>query len=393
MNTEIEFDVAVVGGGLVGLSLAALLGRAGIQVALLEANEPARDWPEDSIDLRVYAITRASQRLFTEVGAWEAMQRRAGPFRDMRVWDAGGSGDIHFDSAEVGESCLGHILEGRVIEAALLDSIADLPCVHRYCPALVQGFVDRGDRQCVELQDGTALAARLLVGADGRNSRVRDYAGIHAQVSDYGQQALVAVVATERPHAETAWQRFLPTGPLAFLPLFDGRCSIVWSATSAEAQRLLQLEDAAFCAALGEAFGFRLGKVLDCGERALFPLLRQSAQHYVRPRIALVGDAAHVIHPLAGQGVNLGLKDARELADTLLAASAQGRDVGAFGVLRRYERARKGDNLLMMRLMDAFKQLFGTPAAPLRLARNAGLNLVDAVPALKNQIMRSAMGL
>jgi 2-octaprenylphenol hydroxylase len=393
MNAENEFDVAIVGGGLVGLSLAALLGRAGVQVALLEANEPVRDWPEDSIDLRVYAITRASQRLFSEVGAWQAMQRRAGPFRDMRVWDAGGSGDIHFDSAEVGESCLGHILEGRVIEAALLDRIAHLPCVRRYCPVLVKGFADCGDRQRVELEDGTLLAARLLVGADGRNSRVRDYAGIHAQVSDYGQQALVAVVATERPHAETAWQRFLPTGPLAFLPLFDGRCSIVWSATSAEAQRLLQLEDAAFCEALGEAFGFRLGKVLDCGERVLFPLLRQSAQHYVRPRIALVGDAAHVIHPLAGQGVNLGLKDARELADTLLAARAQGRDVGAFGVLRRYERARKGDNLLMMRLMDAFKQLFGTPTAPLRWARNAGLNLVDAVPALKNQIMRSAMGL
>ncbi len=393
MNTEIEFDVAVVGGGLVGLSLAALLGRAGIQVALLEANEPVRDWPEDSIDLRVYAITRASQRLFSEVGAWQAMHRRAGPFRDMRVWDAGGSGDIHFDSAEVGESCLGHILEGRVIEAALLASIADLPCVHRYCPALVKSFADCGDRQCIELEDGTGLAARLLVGADGRNSRVRDYARIHAQVSDYGQQALVAVVATERPHAETAWQRFLPTGPLAFLPLFDGRCSIVWSATSAEAQRLLQLDDVAFCEALGEAFGFRLGKVLECGERALFPLLRQSAQHYVRPRIALVGDAAHVIHPLAGQGVNLGLKDARQLADTLLAARTLGRDIGALGVLRRYERARKGDNLLMMNVMDGFKQLFGTSAAPLRWARNAGLNLVDAVPALKNQIMRSAMGL
>lgn len=393
MNAENEFDVAIVGGGLVGLSLAALLGRAGIQVALLEANEPVRQWPEDSIDLRVYAITRASQRLFSEVGAWEAMQRRAGPFRDMRVWDAGGRGDIHFDSAEVGEPCLGHILEARVIEAALLDSIADLPCVHRYCPALVKGFTDCGDLQRIELEDGTLLAARLLVGADGKNSRVRDHAGIHAQVSDYGQQALVAVVATERPHAETAWQRFLPTGPLAFLPLFDGRCSIVWSATSTEAQRLVQLEDAAFCEALGEAFGFRLGKVLDCGERVLFPLLRQSAQHYVRPRIALVGDAAHVIHPLAGQGVNLGLKDARELADTLLTAQAQGRDVGALAVLRRYERARKGDNLLMMSLMDAFKQLFGTPAAPLRWARNAGLNLVDAVPALKNQIMRSAMGL
>jgi 2-octaprenylphenol hydroxylase len=222
---------------------------------------------------------------------------------------------------------------------------------------------------------------------------VRDRAGIHARVSDYGQQALVAVVTTERPHAETAWQRFLPTGPLAFLPLFDGRSSIVWSLRSDEAQRLLELDDEPFRDALGEAFGFRLGEILHCGERALFPLVRQSAAQYVRPRIALVGDAAHVIHPLAGQGVNLGLKDARELADRLLAARAQGRDLGGLSVLRRYERARKGDNLLMMGVMDAFKQLFGSPALPLRWARNAGLNLVDAVPVLKNQIMRSAMGL
>ncbi len=388
-----EFDIAIVGGGLVGLSLAALLGRAGVQVAVLEAKEPVLQWPEDSIDLRVYAITRASQRLFIEVGAWAAMQARAGPFRDMRVWDAGGSGDIHFDSAEVGEPCLGHILEGRVIEAALLETLAELPCVRRFCPARVKDFAAAGERRQIELEDGSRLAARLLVGADGKNSRVRDYAGIHAQVSEYGQQALVAVVATERSHTETAWQRFLPTGPLAFLPLFDGRSSIVWSATSSEAQRLLQLDDAQFCEALAEAFEHRLGRVLDCGERALFPLLRQSAQHYVGPRIALIGDAAHVIHPLAGQGVNLGLKDARELAETLLMARDQERDFGSLAVLRRYERARKGDNLLMMSVMDGFKHLFGTSAAPLRWARNAGLKLVDSAPALKNQIMRSAMGL
>jgi 2-octaprenylphenol hydroxylase len=393
MQAENDFDVAIVGGGLVGLSLAGLLGQAGLSVALLEAREPARDWSEDSVDLRVYAITRASQRLFTGLGAWQAMLGRAGPFRDMRVWDAGGAGDIHFDCAEVGEPCLGHILEARVIEAALLERIAALSCVHRRCPARVKGFSSSADRQRIELEDGAVLTSRLLVGADGKDSAVRDAAGIHVQVSDYGQQGLVAVVATEYPHAETAWQRFLPTGPLAFLPLFDGRCSIVWSATSAEAQRLLKLDDAAFCTALGEAFDLRLGKIVECGERAVFPLMRQSAQRYVKPRLALVGDAAHVIHPLAGQGVNLGLKDVGGLVDTLLTARAEGRDIGSLPVLRRYERARKGDNLLMMNVMDAFKRLFGSPVAPLRWTRNAGLNLVDALPALKNQIMRSAMGL
>lgn len=394
MSADAErYDVTIVGGGLVGLALAAALGQDGFRVAIIEAGEPVTDWPQDSIDLRVYAITRNSQQLFTQLGAWEAMQSRAGPFRDMHVWDAGGGGQIHFDSAEVGEPCLGHIVESRVIEKALLDVIARFPGVSRFCPARVQDFADAGDAQQILLEDGRTLSAGLLVGADGRNSRVRDYAGIHAIVSDYGQQALVAVVATEKSHQQTARQRFLPTGPLAFLPLFDGRSSIVWSATNDEAQRLLQLDDAAFCATLSDAFDHRLGAVLDCGERVLFPLHRQYAQQYVAPRIALVGDAAHVIHPLAGQGVNLGLSDVRELAAVLHTAREQQRDIGAFAVLRRYERARKGENLAMMTAMDAFKHLFGSRVAPLRWARNLGLNLVDAAPLVKHQIMRAAMGI
>ena len=391
MNTD--YDVAIIGGGLVGLSLAAVLGRGGFDVAVLEAREPERDWPEGSVDLRVYAITRASQALFTQLGVWPAMQPKAGPFRDMRVWDEGGEGSIHFDSAELGEPCLGHILEARVIEKALLDTLSDLPAVSLICPAKVQGFTELDGGQEIELESGKALTAKLLVGADGKHSRVRDYAGIHAKASDYGQQALVAVVSTERPHEQTAWQRFLPTGPLAFLPLADGRSSIVWSATSDEAKRLLELDDAAFCEALGEAFGYRLGRVLDCGERILFPLRRQYAERYVAPRVALVGDASHVIHPLAGQGVNLGLKDVRELADVLLEARGEQRDIGKLAVLRRYERARKGDNMAMMLAMDGFKHLFGSRVPPLRWARNFGLNLVDASRPVKNRIMRSAMGL
>ncbi len=393
MTSETHFDALIVGGGLVGLAAAAALGRAAFRVALIEAHTPAVDWPEDSIDLRVYAISRLSEQLFRDLGAWPAMQERAGPFRDMHVWDAGGRGDIHFDSAELGEPHLGHIIESRVIERALLDVIDEMPDVQRFCPARVEEFSAGPQRQQVQLDDGRLLSARLLIGADGKHSRVRDYAGIHAQVSDYGQQALVAVVTTEKPHRETAWQRFLPTGPLAFLPLHDGRCSIVWSATSSEAQRLLALDDAAFCETLGKAFDLRLGRITACGERALFPLCKQHADNYVRERIALVGDAVHVIHPLAGQGVNLGLKDIMELAGVLTEARARGRDIGAFSVLRRYERARKGDNLAMMTAMDVFKHLFGSRIIPLRWARNAGLNLVDAAPLLKNRIMRAAMGL
>ena len=388
-----DYDVIVAGGGLVGLSLAAGLGQADFRVALVEAHQPRRDWPAGSVDLRVYAISRASENLLRELGVWPDIEPLACAYRDMRVWDAGGGGDIHFDSAELGEPNLGHIIESRVIEKALLNVLDTLPGVSSFCPVAIESFSPEDTRQHVSLDDGRVLSAPLLVGADGRQSRVRDYAGIHARVSDYGQQALVAVVECERGHDQTAWQRFLPTGPLAFLPLRDGRCSIVWSASNDEARRLLALDDSAFCAALGEAFEERLGKVIAVGERVLFPLQRQYAVKTVVPRIALVGDAAHVVHPLAGQGVNLGFKDVRELVDVLTAARRQGRDIGRLSVLRRYERARKGDTMTTMFAMDGFKQLFGSSALPLRWVRNTGLNLVDASTPVKNLIMRSAMGL
>ena len=392
-RAEADYAVAIVGGGLIGLSLAALLGQTGFTVAVVEAREAQLDWTQESVDLRVYAISRATENLLRGIGAWPLIGPYACAYTDMRVWDAGGGGDIHFDSAELGEPNLGHIVESRIIERALLQVISAVPTVERFCPVAITAFSDAGGSQRVVLDDGRGLAASLLVGADGKHSSVRDYAGIHARVSDYGQKALVAVVDCERGHDNTAWQRFLPTGPLAFLPLRDGRCSIVWSATSETAQGLLALDDQAFCSALGEAFGYRLGAVLKVDERALFPLHRQYAERYVAPRVALVGDASHVIHPLAGQGVNLGFKDVRELADVLTAARGQGRDIGALPVLRRYERARKGDNLATMLAMDAFKHLFGSRVPPVRWLRNAGLDLVDAATPLKNLIMRLAMGL
>ncbi len=392
-DTGTSCEVVIVGGGVTGLTLATLLGQADIPVTVIEAGEPASDWPPDSIDLRVYAISRTSQRLFEQVGAWSAMLPRACAYRDMHVWDAGGNGVIHFDSADLGEPDLGHIVESRVIVAALLGMLRELPSVQLLCPARVQTITDLEGRQRVELEDGRVLETGLLVGADGRNSRVRDHAGIHAIVSEYGQQAMVCVVQTGKPHQDTAWQRFLATGPLALLPLFDGRCSIVWSATSDAAQRLLELDDAAFCAALGEAFDYRLGDIQACGERVLFPLVRQYAGHYVKPGIALIGDAAHVVHPLAGQGVNLGLKDVQELAQVITLARQKRRDPGSLAVLRRYERARKGDMLATMTAMDTFKHLFGSRIAPLRLARNLGLNLVNSAVPVKNLIMRQAMGL
>ncbi len=392
--SEPTAEVLIVGGGVVGLTLALALGRAGVPVALVEAKPVETDWPAGTVDLRVYAMTRASQRLFDSLGVWAAI-RDAGisPFQEMYVWDAGGQGHIHFDAAELGQPWLGAIIESRVIVRALFEALQALPSVRLYIPQDVVDFHFCNDLQRVDLANGESLSARLLVGADGAGSRLRDAAAIHVQQQSYGQKALVTVVETALSHQATAWQRFLPSGPLAFLPLRDGRSSIVWSATSQLADQLQALPEVEFCQCLGEAFEHRLGDILACTERVLFPLTRQHARDYVKAGVALVGDAAHVIHPLAGLGVNQGLNDVQALAEVIIRATQTGRNPGSYATLRRYERARKTDNLLVMSAMDAFKQLFGTSAPPLRWARNTGMNLVDRLVPLKNMIARRAMGL
>lgn len=243
------------------------------------------------------------------------------------------------------------------------------------------------------LDGGQRLSARLVVAADGAGSATRALAGIEVESSLYGQRAVVAHVRTEQPHRDTAWQRFLPTGPVAFLPLADGRVSVVWSADEVEAERILKLDDAGFCAALTQASEAKLGQVRSTTRRLAFPLQRLHAREYVRPRFALAGDAAHALHPLAGQGVNLGLLDAAALAEVIMEAQRKGRDVGDLGVLRRYERWRKGENLAMIFALDAFKRLFSNDNAGVSRLRNAGLRAVDRFTPLKHAFVRRAMGL
>ena len=393
MTAARSHDVIISGGGVVGASLACALADAGLRVALIDAREPVTEWPAGSVDQRVYAITCASQALFERLGVWEDMVRRGvSPYQEMEVWDAGGPGRIHFDAAELGEPRLGHIIEQRVIQAALLGGEQARPGVERLCPAVLADFSVEDAHASVRLEDGRTLTAALLVGADGAGSRVRELAGIGVEVHDYEQTAVVAVVATERPHAATARQRFLTTGPLAFLPLYDGRCSIVWSTTPAEAERLLALPEAEFCIELGQAFDYALGAVTSASERGGFPLRRLHATNYVQQGVALVGDAAHVIHPLAGQGVNLGLLDAAALAEVLGAARAAGREIGSHLTLRRYERWRRGENALMQSAMDGFRHLFASPLAPVRVLRNLGLSGVDRLTPLKSVLARHAMG-
>ncbi len=389
-----DFEVAVIGGGVVGGTLAAILGGLGIEVALVEAGEPAVG-PIDPWDARVLALTRASERVLRAIGAWHAIESEPiGCFREMRVWDEGGNGAIHFDSAEIGEPLLGHIVPARLIESAVATIERHLPALTVFRPARLETLAFGPERADLRLADGRGFSVRLVVGADGAGSRVRALSGIGEQVRDYRQSAITCTVVSEIPHGDVARQRFLATGPLAFLPLADPRRSaIVWSTTREEARALVEETDPAFRRRLTLAFDGALGATLESGPRSVFPLVRGHAERYTGPRVALVGDAAHRIHPLAGQGANLGIMDAATLAEVLQDARRAGSDPGERRVLRRYERWRKGENTAMMLVMDAFKETFGIGFMPVRLMRNLGLSVADAAVPLKRFIMRRAVGL
>lgn len=397
-----NYDVIIVGGGMVGCALACSLGidksKPPLKVAVIESHEPDYQWPEDSFDLRVSAITRTSQFLLEELGVWQAIvDERTTPYGEMFVWDAGGAGSIYFDCADVGEPNLGHIIENRVINKCLAHRAAEFDNIDFYCPASPCTLTLNSHQAQLELDNGQKLEAKLIVGADGGNSWVRQHAGIEVSVDDYEQTAVVANVKTALPHQHTAWQRFLPTGPLAFLPLSDNHgdnhSAIVWSTTPSEAQRLCELTDAEFNRELEVALDHKLGVIVESGSRASFPIKGQHAQHYVKPHLALIGDATHTIHPLAGQGVNLGFSDAKSLAQTILNARLANKPIGGFKTLRRFERSRRGDNLLMLEAMGMLKRLFSNNTPGLRELRNVGLNFADQAPLIKHLLISHAMGL
>ncbi|GMR08704.1 MAG: 2-octaprenyl-3-methyl-6-methoxy-1,4-benzoquinol hydroxylase [Gammaproteobacteria bacterium] len=404
MDDSLDYDIVIVGAGMVGSALACALGsqmessqmpgNPSPRIALIEANSPA-DW-QGEYDIRVSAITPASVNIFHNIGAWSSMESgetgRVSPFRQMHVWDAAGSGKIHFDSADIGEPLLGYIIENRVILKALETRLNELGCVNRLCPVRLEGIEMSTDSARVILDDGQQIRCQLLVGADGASSPVRQMSGINTSGWLYQQHGVVAVIETSASHQETAWQRFLPTGPLAFLPLPDPNlCSIVWSTTPQQAEALVTMPEAEFLQQLQQAIGDHLGEMIATGPRAHFPLRLQHAHEYVKPRMCLVGDAAHNVHPLAGQGVNLGLADVAALTE-VLADAWPASDLGAMQRLRRYERWRKGENVSMMLTFDGFKRLFGSQFGPLKLLRNVGLNLTEALPPLKDLIMRHSLG-
>ena len=389
-ETALRYDILIVGGGMVGLTLANLLNDSGLKVGVVEKFEPKT--VTDEIDIRVSAINRASVDIFKAIGAWPEMAARACVYHDMHVWDSSGAGMIHFDSAEVGLDALGYIIENTVIQQALQQCAEQAENVDWICPVSIDSIELADECQQLHLDDGRILECHLLVGADGSRSQVRAAANIDFERLSYGQRAIVCSVETEQPHAETAWQCFTPDGPLAFLPLMNGQSSIVWSLEESKVDAMMALGEDAFCRELEQAFEYQLGSVKLVSPRAAFPLGHGHVDQYVQNGLALVGDAAHNIHPLAGQGANLGFLDAACLAAVIMQAHVANRQWYALHTLRKYERARKGENRLMESSMTAFKLLFSNDDPLLSVVRNAGLVMVDQAPIIKNQFLRHAMG-
>ncbi len=389
-----DFDIIIIGGGMVGATLACALGNTPFKVAVIEPAIAPMNWPEDEYDIRVSAITRATENVFRHIGAWDGMvRRRVTPYQAMEVWDATGSGEIEFNAAEIGETNLGYIIENRVILAALLERMAQFDNVQFFCPADAKRMDRAHDQVTVALEDGRILTAKLLVGTDGARSWVRDQAGITTTGWSYEQTAVVATIKTSLHHHGIAYQRFMPEGPLAFLPMPNGLSSIVWSTTPERASELVAMEESQFLDELQKSFGEKLGRMEQVGPRGGFPLILKHANSYSSERLVLAGNAAHAIHPLAGQGLNLGVSDIAALTEVLLDAKRDHRDIGDLSVLRKYERWRKADNLSVMAAMDGFKRLFSNNSKPLSLLRNVGLTLANNSGPLKHMMVRRAMGI
>lgn len=390
-------DVAVAGGGIVGAACALALSRQGLQVALIEAGEPPV-WSAEAPDPRVYAFAPDNAALLDGLGVWRTvLDARVQPYRRMRVWDAAGGGELRFDADAFAVPQLGWIVEHGLLQDRLWAALRASD-VQLRCPGSVVGLEQDDDGVRLELDDGLRIEARIAIAADGARSRLRDLAGIATTTEDYAQRGVVAYIATERPHEDTAWQRFLPTGPLAFLPCApwpqaEHVSSIVWTLPDDEAVRVLALDDARFAEELGRAFAGRLGACCPLTPRIAFPLRRQLAAAYVAGNVLAIGDAAHVVHPLAGQGVNLGLRDVSALRDAISDAQARKTDWAAAHRLDRWARARRSDATASAHAFGLINRAFSNDALAPTLLRGHALGLVSRLAPLNRALWRHAAGL
>ena len=388
---DVRADIAVVGGGLSGLSLAIACAAAGIETAVVDREDPAK-FRAAAYDGRTTAIAFGSQQVLKGIGVWDMLARHAEPIREIRVVDGDSPLFLHYDRAEIAAEALGYIVENRLLRGALQARAETLPRLALYAPSAVEE-VEFGETQAfLSLSDGSRIAASLAVGADGRNSPMREAAGIKTWHKSYGQIAIVCVVRHEKPHHGVAVEHFRAAGPFAILPMQGNRSSIVWTEEEHEAPLLLALGDKAFARQLARRFGDFLGRVEPEPGRWSYPLALIQAERYAAPRLALIGDAAHVIHPIAGQGWNLGVRDIAALAELLVDAHRLGLDLGNGDLLRRYERWRRFDSLTLTTVTDGLNRLFANDFPPLKLARDLGLAAVNHAPGLKRFFMRHAMG-
>jgi 2-octaprenyl-6-methoxyphenol hydroxylase len=386
-----QVDIAIVGGGMVGLTLAIGLARAGADVALVERASIA-DMAEAAFDGRGSAIAAGSQRILDGVGLWRALQPDASPILEIRVADGASPLFLHYDHKDIGNDPIGWIVENAVIRRTLAGALqgSGVRVIDR---TTVERIAPEADHTGLILERGRRLEARLVVAADGRNSPLRDLAGIEAVRWAYPQTGIVCAVRHEVPHNGIAHEHFLPAGPFAILPMIGNRSSIVWTERNDLVPAILDLDDDGFAAELRARFGTFLGNVEVAPGRWAYPLSVVHAKRYTAPRLALAGDAAHAIHPIAGQGFNIGLRDVAALAEVVVDALRLGLDPGASDVLDRYERWRRPDNMAMIAVTDSLNRLFSNDIPPVRLARDAGLAAVNRAGPLKRLFMRHAMGL
>ena len=393
-----DSDILIVGGGLNGPALALALADGGFSVTVVDA-QPEGARAGAGFDGRGYALALASQRLLGAIGIWGAVADKAQPILEVKVTDGrAGEGPLspfmlHFDHAEIEEGPMGYMLEDRFLYASFLKAMKTHPNVTHLAGEIVTDQLVEDMGIAVTLASGKQLSARLLVGSDGRKSGTAERAGIRRTGWGYGQTALVCAIEHEKPHNGIAHQFFMPPGPLAILPLPGNRSSIVWSETDIEAKRIKALNDAEFLEELRPRFGDFLGDIKLLGARFSYPLTLTLANSFFAERLALIGDAAHGVHPIAGQGLNLGLRDVAALAEVLIEAKRRGEDIGAADVLDRYQRWRRWDTTTLALATDGFNRLFSNDSGLLRLVRDVGLGAVNAIPGLRRKFIREAAGL
>lgn len=388
-----QYDAVIIGAGVVGLSAGLVCAHQGLNVAIVEAHAPL-PWQADKPDLRVYALALDNQNLLEQLGVWPDIKaKHVNPYKTMTVFDEVSGKPLQFNASELGRHTLGYIVEHNLLVDALWSAVLQNKSITLICPDKIQSLINHEQEVEISLQSGRQLSAKIVVGADGARSKVRELLGIESNAHDYQQKGLVAFIKTELSHQDTAWQRFLSTGPLAFLPYSENVCSIVWTLPNERADELLHVDAESFCRALDSAFGGTLGKTELISERAAFPLKRQLANTMMQGRALLLGDAAHAVHPLAGQGVNLGLRDVAALQESIAKSKNSGVDALEMKTLKRWATSRYSDNAIAAYAFENINRVFSNDNFALSLLRGPMLGLGNKLMPLKNAMARYAAGL